>query len=88
MDDRVDTRTGRRSTADPAAAAQPVQDFGGETGLFDLVQAARYLGASERHPRRLWQERRITAIKIGRRVRFTRRDLDTYIEGNRHRAIR
>jgi len=54
----------------------------------DLTQAANYLGTSERHVRRLWQERRIAVVKVGRRVRFTRSDLDAFIERNRHHALR
>jgi len=56
--------------------------------LFDQQQAAAYLNTTERHIRILWQERRITAVKIGRRVRFTKEDLDAYIDRNRHQAIR
>jgi len=58
------------------------------SGLLDLAQAAKYLGTSERHVRRLWQERRIAGVKVGRRVRFTRRDLDAFIEKNRYEAAR
>jgi excisionase family DNA binding protein len=60
----------------------------GVEGLLDMPQAAKYLATSERHLRRLWQERRITSIKVGRRVRFARLDLDAYIEANRQRALR
>ena len=88
MDERVDTRARRSTTAEPLVPALPVQDRRVETGLLDLVQASRYLGTSERHLRRLWQERRIAAVKVGRRVRFTRRDLDAYIDANRYRAVR
>ncbi len=70
-------------------------DFAPKTGahrsegaLMDLAQAASYLGTSERHVRRLWQERRIAVVKVGRRVRFTRADLDAFIERNRHDALR
>ena len=59
-----------------------------EGALLDGEHAARYLGTSERHLRRLWQERRIVAVKVGRRVRFARRDLDAFIERNRHDALR
>jgi len=59
-----------------------------EEGLLDMSGAARYLGTSERHLRRLWQERRITAIKVGRRVRFSCPDLEAFIEANRHKRVR
>jgi len=60
----------------------------GDSKLIDLEQAAFYLGTSERHLRRLWQERRIAGIKVGRRVHFSRRDLDVFIEKNRCEAAR
>lgn len=56
--------------------------------LLDLAQASAYLGTTERHVKRLWQERRIAAVKVGRRVRFTEVDLDAYIEKHRHEALR
>jgi excisionase family DNA binding protein len=58
------------------------------SGLMNYAEAAAYLGTSERHIRHLWQERRLTAVKIGRRVRFAQHDLDAYIDRNRHTAIR
>ena len=58
------------------------------TRLMDQREAALYLSTTERHIRILWQERRIAAVKIGRRVRFTKEDLDAYIDRNRHQAIR
>lgn len=59
-----------------------------ERALMDLAQSATYLGTSERHVRRLWQERRIAVVKVGRRVRFLRSDLDAFIEKNHHDALR
>ena len=73
----------RRDASSPQAGTPPP---GG--ALLDLAQAASYLGTSERHVRRLWQERRIAVVKVGRRVRFTRADLDAFIERNRHDALR
>jgi excisionase family DNA binding protein len=58
------------------------------TQLLDLGQAAAYLTTSERHLRRLWQERRIAAIKVGRGIRFTESDLNAFIDRNRHSAVR
>jgi excisionase family DNA binding protein len=88
MDARQDTRSRQSSTAVPAASAMSERGHRCGEGLLDPAQAARYLGTSERHLRRLWQEGRLSAVKIGRRVRFTRRDLDSFIEANRHRAVR
>lgn len=59
-----------------------------EGKLIDLEQAAFYLGTSERHVRTLWQERRIAGIKVGLRVRSSRRDLDVFIEKNHFEAAR
>ena len=88
MSARVDIRSGRACTTDGATSALRERDHRCREGLLDLAQAARYLGTSERHLRRLWDERRITAIKIGRRVRFAHRDLDAFVEAHRHRAMR
>ncbi len=70
-----------------AQAGQPYDQHRGGR-LLDLDQAARYLGTTERHVRRLWQERRIAAVKIGSRVRFDPQDLDAFIEAHRQRALR
>ena len=56
--------------------------------LLDQTQAADYLKTNERHIRRLWQERRLAAVKVGRYVRFAREDLDAYKAANRIEAIR
>lgn len=58
------------------------------SGLFDKAGAAEYLGTSVRHLERLWAERRIAGCKIGRKVRFTKRDLDDFIERGRIEAVR
>jgi excisionase family DNA binding protein len=56
--------------------------------LMDMSHAASHLGTTERHLRRLWQERRISAVKVGRSVRFSIADLEAYIERNRRSALR
>ena len=58
------------------------------SGLMDYAEAAAYLGTSERHVRGLWQERRLTAVKVGRRVRFAKADLDAFIDRNRRTNVR
>jgi excisionase family DNA binding protein len=50
--------------------------------LLDKAGAAVYLGTTERHVQRLWAERRIPAVKVGRKVRFRTRDLDAWIEAH------
>ena len=58
------------------------------SGLLDWAGAARELATSERHVRLLWSERRISAVKIGRLVRFRPEDIARFIESNRHEAVR
>jgi excisionase family DNA binding protein len=58
------------------------------SGLMNYEEAAAYLGTSERHVRGLWQERRLTAVKVGRRVRFAKSDLDAFIDRNRRPNVR
>ena len=56
--------------------------------LLDFDGAADFLGVTPRAVRRLWQERRVAAIKVGRAVRFTEADLLAYIERQRVEAAR
>ena len=60
---------------------RPPVPRGGEA-LLDKAGAADYLGTTERHVQRLWVERRIPAVKVGRKVRFRIRDLDAWIEAH------
>lgn len=57
-------------------------------GLLDYEGVAEYLGTTPRHVRRLWAERRLTGIKVGRMVRFAPADLDRYIAAQRVKAVR
>lgn len=54
--------------------------------LLDKSQAAAYLNTSESHVYKLWNRRELTAVKVGRLVRFHRDDLDNYIAQNRKRG--
>ncbi|WP_179646979.1 excisionase family DNA-binding protein [Spinactinospora alkalitolerans] len=47
--------------------------------LLTVAQAAERLNTSERYPRRLIEERRITFVKIGRHVRIPETALDEFI---------
>ena len=48
----------------------------------DVSEAAAYLGLSDRHVRRLVQERRVPFLKVaGSRVKFRPGDLDAWLEG-------
>jgi excisionase family DNA binding protein len=51
--------------------------------LLDLAGTAAYLHDTERHVRSLWERREIAAVRIGRKVRFDRDDLDRYIDSKR-----
>ena len=55
--------------------------------LLDKAEAAAYLNTSERHIQRLWAERRITGVKVGRKVRFRIDDLDAWIEAHTVREV-
>lgn len=58
-----------------------------ELSLLTKAQAATYLGTTERHVQRMWVERRIPAVKVGRKVRFRIRDLDKWIEARTVPAV-
>lgn len=52
--------------------------------LLDVHSAAIRLGCSERFIRRLVQERRIPFFKVGgSKIRFSSRDIESWIEGQR-----
>ena len=53
------------------------------TDLLDVDQAADRLGTSVRFIRRLIAERRIPYIKLGRHVRISTADLDSFIAAGR-----
>ena len=51
-------------------------------------EAAAYLGVTERHVRRLVQERRIRHIKVaGSRVRFLPDELDAWLDDSRVEVV-
>lgn len=56
--------------------------------LVDDEGAAIYLGTTPRHVRKLWAERRLAAVKVGRLVRFRREDLDAFVDAHRVDAVR
>jgi excisionase family DNA binding protein len=72
-----------RTTSESLVTA-PKNERGEDLGpLLTAAEAAIYLATSERHIRHLWQERRISAVKVGRRVRYLKSDLDAYINSHR-----
>ncbi len=50
--------------------------------LLDVVQAAEWLGTTERFPRRLIAERRIRFVRVGRHVRIPESALADFITAN------
>lgn len=58
------------------------------TGLLGYPAAADYLDDSERHLRRLVAERKIAFVKVGRKVRFRKSDLDAFVTANVVEAAR
>lgn len=52
-----------------------------------VTQAAEYLNTSERFVRRLIAERRIAFHHVGRHVRLTVADLDTFVRAGRVEPI-
>jgi excisionase family DNA binding protein len=48
--------------------------------LFTLDETAEYLRTTERHVRRLVEERRLPFVKVGKFVRIRRVDCDAFIE--------
>ncbi|MCD0482338.1 excisionase family DNA-binding protein [Streptacidiphilus sp. ASG 303] len=51
-------------------------------GLLTIAQVAEILSTTERFPRRLIEERRITFVKVGRHVRIPADALAAYIAAN------
>lgn len=56
--------------------------------LLDQEAAAARLGISTRMLRRLYTERRIAFVKVGRHVRFRPQDLDAFVDANRVASAR
>lgn len=53
-----------------------------------VKQVAEVLGTTERFPRRLIAERRITFVKVGSHVRIPETALAAYLEANTVRPVR
>ncbi|MGI5485663.1 excisionase family DNA-binding protein [Microtetraspora malaysiensis] len=52
-----------------------------------MAEVAERLGTTERFPRRLIEERRITFVRIGRKVRIPESALDGFIAAGRVEPI-
>ncbi|MFC5719602.1 excisionase family DNA-binding protein [Streptomyces gamaensis] len=50
--------------------------------LLSIAEVAERLGTTERFPRRLVAERRVTFVKVGRHVRIPEAALSAFIEAN------
>ncbi len=64
------------SGAGPSPRIQPA--------LFNVKEAAVYLGRSEQAVQHLIFQRELPVVRIGRRVHLDRRDLDAWIEKNKY----
>lgn len=57
------------------------------SALLDIEGAANYLATSPRHIQRLWSERRIAGVRLGRKIRFLQADLDAFIAAHRTEPV-
>jgi excisionase family DNA binding protein len=62
-------------------------DYEPAVDLLTIPEAARLLTISVSGMRRLQQKRRIPFIKVGGSIRFERRDVLSFVQGNRVEAI-
>ncbi len=60
---------------------------GNWSGLYDDESAAEYLDTTERHLERLRSRREITFVRVGRKIRYKKSDLDAFVERNRVSAL-
>ena len=74
LENKLDAKT-------PGFSSEHDPNSGG--ALLDYEEAAQYLCTTPRHVRELWAKRLVAAVKVGRRVRFTQADLDSFIATNR-----
>ena len=68
---------------DNASPVQPKQTCDDYSRLLSTACAARYLGVSVWTVRRLVYAGELPAQRRGRRMRFDKKDLDRWIEGNK-----
>jgi excisionase family DNA binding protein len=87
--DGRDGRDCRVRTFDSAPTARPPTTQRDRTGgqLLTVAQAAERLGTTERFPRRLIAERRITFVKLGTHVRIPEAALDDMIAASTIQAV-
>ena len=87
--DGRDGRDGRVRTfdGDPTPALPATQRDGRVGCLLTVAQAAERLGTTERFPRRLIAERRITFVKLGTHVRIPESALDDFITASTVEAV-
>jgi excisionase family DNA binding protein len=88
VDNRAATIAVHRAQIEPRLERTRQAERRHPEGLFDFDAAADFLAVPPRHVRRLWQERRIAGVKVGRAVRFTEADLLSYVARQRVEAIR
>ena len=69
----------QRGTAPDKVSGAARQAYTSPAEQLDVQGASEYLGTAPRFIRRVVFERRIPHYKVGGRLRFNRRDLDTYV---------
>lgn len=73
----------QRSTADRSLRCARCHEWRDPKALESLGEVARRLGTSERHVRRLVDERRIPFVKVGRFIRFDEHDVEHWLDDQR-----
>jgi excisionase family DNA binding protein len=73
----------RGKSADRSLRCGRCDEWRDPRALETLGEVARRLGTSERHVRRLVDERRIPFVKVGRFVRFDSHDVEHWIDDQR-----
>lgn len=74
------------SSTEPSTLRFEQQQLFDPDPLIDKEGAARHLGVELRFITRLVAEKRISYVKVGRKIRFRRSVIEAYIEANTVRA--
>ena len=83
MTTRMDAKSAQARTTPKAPARYPEQQqLFDPDPLIDKEGAARCLGVEQRFINRLVSEKRITYVKVGRKIRFRQSTIEAYIIAN------
>jgi len=67
---------------------EPIHQPSPGSAVLKIDAAAEYLGTTPRHVRRLYSERRIPFVRVGKFVRFRASDLEAYLDAHAVEARR